>query len=101
MNAFPESVPDPLAALPVLREAGVSVYWEQLEGRTAWVADPASREVWLSRAIPPSSLLHYFVQALQALDDGSDAEPGPTMALVHAADEVEQPSSARATLRSV
>ncbi|MDL5160356.1 hypothetical protein [Actinomycetospora termitidis] len=99
MNASPESVPDPLAALPVLREAGVSVYWEHLDGRTAWVADPATREVWLSRAIPPSALLRYFVEALQALDDGSGAEPARGITLVHSTTEVEHPSPARAELR--
>lgn len=101
MNASPDPVPDPLAALPVLAEAGVSVYWEQLDGRTAWVADPATREVWLSRAIPPASLLHYFIEALQAIDDGAHAGAGPAMVLVHAADEVEQPADGRAVLRSV
>lgn len=100
MNASPESVPDPLAALPVLREAGVSVYWEQLDGRTAWVADPGTREVWLSRAIPPSSLLHYFVEALAAIDEPVPGD-GPGLALVHAAEEAEHPTTTRATLRSV
>jgi hypothetical protein len=101
VNASPDSVPDPLAALPVLREAGVSVYWEQLDGRTAWVADPGTREVWLSRAIPPSSLLHYFVEALAAIDDGAEVEPAPSIALVHSCDEPELPSTRRAGLRSV
>ncbi|WP_018334003.1 hypothetical protein [Actinomycetospora chiangmaiensis] len=99
MNASPESVPDPLAALPVLREAGVSVHWEQLDGRTAWVADPATREVWLSRAIPPSALLRYFIEALTAID--APVRDESVLALVHASDDVEEPSPSRATLRSV
>jgi hypothetical protein len=100
VNASTDPVPDPLAALPVLAEAGVSVYWEELDGRTAWVADPATREVWLSRAIPPSSLLRYFIEALAAIDEPAIDEP--PLALVHATDDVEQPSSSpRATLRSV
>lgn len=99
MTATPHSSPDPLAALPLLREAGVSVYWQPLEGRTAWVADVDSRQVWISRAIPRHSVLSYLIQALQAVDDGSaetraaDApaagrrRPGPR--LVHSADTVE------------
>ena len=85
MNATPEPGPDPMAALPLLREAGVSVYWEQLDGRTAWVADPDTREVWLSRAIPPTALLRYLVEALQVLTDAEpdEAPPGrPALRLV-------------------
>lgn len=99
MSASSDSVPDPLAALPLLAEAGVSVYWEQLDGRTAWVADPATREVRLSRSIPPESLLRYFIEALAAIDE--PVSPGPGLSLVHVSDEVDEPSSARATLRSV
>jgi hypothetical protein len=99
VNASSDSVPDPLAALPLLAEAGVSVYWEQLDGRTAWVADPVTREVRLSRSIPPESLLRYFVEALAAIDE--PAGPGSRLSLVHTSDDVDEPSSARATLRSV
>ncbi|MEJ2869145.1 hypothetical protein WCD74_15330, partial [Actinomycetospora sp. OC33-EN08] len=101
MNASPDFVPDPLAALPVLREAGVSVYWEHLDGRTAWVADPETREVWLSRAIPPEALLRYFVEALQVLDDGSAVAPSRSLTLVHSADGAADPSSGRPALRLV
>lgn len=52
MSASTDPDVDPLAALPLLREAGVSVHWQPLPGRTAWMADAASREVWISRSVP-------------------------------------------------
>lgn len=94
VTATSESSPDPLAALPLLREAGVSVYWEPLEGRTAWVADVDTRQVWLSRAIPRDAVLHYLVQALQVLDD--HAAPAtthrPDLRLVHSTDAAGSPA---------
>jgi hypothetical protein len=101
MSATPTG-PDPLAALPLLAEAGVSVYWQQLDGRTAWVADARTREVWISRAIPRGAVLRALIQALEFLDDAGDqapAEPrGPQ--LVHSAERVEE-SADRAALRVV
>jgi hypothetical protein len=96
MTATPNPEPDPLAALPLLAEAGVSVYWQPLEGRTAWVADVETRQVWLSRSIPRQAVLGCLIEALQVLDEGADdadtvvdeARPaGPR--LVHSADGVE------------
>ena len=101
MSATPTG-PDPLAALPLLAEAGVSVYWQRLDGRTAWVADARTREVWISRAIPRDAVLRSLIQALEFLDETGEqapAEPhGPR--LVHSADEVEE-SAGRAALRVV
>ncbi|MCD2192106.1 hypothetical protein LQ327_01700 [Actinomycetospora endophytica] len=95
MTATSPSSPDPLAALPLLAEAGVSVYWQSLDGRTAWVADAGTREVWISRAIPRSAVLRSLIEALEFIDDGAPAEPvGPR--LVHSADVVEAPSWAPA-----
>jgi hypothetical protein len=101
MTATPHPEPDPLAALPLLAEAGVSVYWQPLEGRTAWVADVETRQVWLSRSIPRQAVLGCLIEALQVLDEGADegtedadtavheARPsGPR--LVHSADGVER-----------
>lgn len=94
MTATSPTSPDPLAALPLLAEAGVSVYWHQLDGRTAWVADADTREVWISRAIPRSAVLRSLIQALEFLDD--EAAPPPETRgvprLVHSADTVEEPS---------
>ena len=99
--------PDPLAALPLLAEAGVSVYWQRLDGRTAWVADARTREVWISRAIPRDAVLRALIQALEFLDETTeratagrapDDVRGPR--LVHSADRVEQ-APGRATLRLV
>jgi hypothetical protein len=96
MTATSHSDPDPLAALPLLAEAGVSVYWQRLDGRTAWVADADTREVWISRAIPGESVLRYLIEALQFLDESGEApsvgSPSPHPRLVHAADEVERAS---------
>jgi hypothetical protein len=91
MTATSPSSPDPLAALPLLAEAGVSVYWQQLDGRTAWIADADTREVWISRAIPRSAVLRSLIDALEFLDDAAPAETsGPR--LVHSADSVQEPS---------
>jgi hypothetical protein len=104
MTATPHPEPDPLAALPLLAEAGVSVYWQPLEGRTAWVADVETRQVWLSRSIPRRAVLGCLIEALQVLDEGAEegSEEGPDTAadearasgprLVHSADTVEQSS---------
>jgi hypothetical protein len=101
MSATPTG-PDPLAALPLLTEAGVSLYWQQLDGRTAWVADARTREVWISRAIPRDAVLRTLIQALEFLDETGERAPveprGPR--LVHAADRVEE-SAGRAVLRVV
>jgi hypothetical protein len=95
MTATPHPEPDPLAALPLLAEAGVSVYWQPLEGRTAWVADVETRQVWLSRSIPRQGVLGCLIEALQVLDEGSDttdeARPGSPR-LVHSADSIERSS---------
>jgi hypothetical protein len=96
--------PDPLAALPLLAEAGVSVYWQRLDGRTAWVADAGTREVWISRAIPRDAVLRSLIQALEFLDETAERAPEETPGprLVHSADRVEQASErAPATLHVV
>ena len=67
MTATP--LPETLAALPLLAEAGVSVYWVPLDGRTAWVADADTRQVWISRAIPREALLRHLIEALQFVDE--------------------------------
>jgi hypothetical protein len=91
MTATSPSGPDPLAALPLLAEAGVSVYWQQLDGRTAWIADADTREVWISRAIPRTAVLRSLIEALEFLDHGAPAETsGPR--LVHSTGAVEEPS---------
>jgi hypothetical protein len=94
MTGSPHSAPEPLAALPLLAEAGVSVYWVPLEGRTAWVADADTRQVWISRAVPPGSLLSSLVEALRYVDEAAAAappEPGrPELRLVHSVDRVER-----------
>jgi hypothetical protein len=103
MTATPHPGPDPLAALPLLAEAGVSVYWLPLEGRTAWVADLETRRVWLSRSIPRRAVLGCLIEALQVLDEDSDDSSGeaedetcaPGLRLVHSADGVEQRSRRR------
>ena len=113
MTVTPHPGPDPLAALPLLAEAGVSVYWLPLEGRTAWVADLETRRVWLSRSIPRRAVLGCLIEALQVLDEDSDdgADEGPDLGpdeacapglrLVHSADGVEQRSRRRPVLRVV
>ena len=68
MSASTDPDVDPLAALPLLREAGVSVYWQALEGRIAWIADPVTREVWISRTVPRDHLLRCLVEALGVLE---------------------------------
>jgi hypothetical protein len=85
MTATPDATPEPMAALPLLAEAGVSVYWIPLEGRTAWVADAATRQVWISRAVPRDALLGCLIEALQVLDQ-QPAAPG--LRLVHSAERV-------------
>ena len=92
MTATSHSGPDPLAALPLLAEAGVSVYWQQLDGRTAWVADADTREVWISRSIPRDAVLRSLVQALGFLDEAGEHAPAERGAprLVHSVDEAEQ-----------
>lgn len=80
MTATSDPGPDPLAALPLLREAGVSVYWEQLGGRTAWVADPDTRQVWISRSVPRGVVLRSLIEALQAIDEDDDPPVPPTPA---------------------
>ena len=92
MTATSPSSPDPLAALPLLTEAGVSVYWQQLDGRTAWVADADTREVWISRAIPRSAVLGSLISALEFLDDQAGAPEAVGPRLVHSADTVEEPA---------
>ena len=95
MTATSHSAPDPLAALPLLAEAGVSVYWRRLDGRTAWVADADTREVWISRAVPRGSVLRSLIEALRFLDEsaaGASVETPAHPWLAHTADEVEQPS---------
>jgi hypothetical protein len=85
VTATPQPLPEPLAALPLLTEAGVSVYWVPLDGRTAWVADPDTRQVWISRSVPRDALLHCLIEALQVLDHGAveDAPPSrPALRLV-------------------
>lgn len=88
MSATPTG-PDPLAALPLLAEAGVSVYWQRLDGRTAWVADAHTREVWISRAIPRDAVLRTLILALGFLDDAGERTPDRRPRLVHSADRVE------------
>jgi hypothetical protein len=103
MSATPTG-PDPLAALPLLAEAGVSVYWQRLDGRTAWVADARTREVWISRAIPRDAVLRSLIQALEFIDETAERAPEETCGprLVHSADRVEQAAHrAPATLRVV
>jgi hypothetical protein len=105
----PPPEPDPLAALPLLAEAGVSVYWLPLEGRTAWVADLESRRVWLSRSIPQRAVLGCLIEALQVLEEDSDDDPqvgadeacAPDLRLVHSADRAEQRSRRTPVLRVV
>ena len=96
MTASSPSAPEPLAALPLLAEAGVSVYWVPLDGRTAWVADADTRQVWISRSIPRDSVLSSLVEALQFVDEGTatgPAEPDrPGLHLVHSAPRVERRS---------
>jgi hypothetical protein len=85
VTATPQPLPEPLAALPLLTEAGVSVYWVPLDGRTAWVADAETRQVWISRSVPRDALLHCLIEALQVLDEGAvpDAPPPrPALRLV-------------------
>jgi hypothetical protein len=77
VTATPQPLPEPLAALPLLTEAGVSVYWVPLDGRTAWVADPDTRQVWISRSVPRDALLHCLIEALQVLDAGATEETPP------------------------
>ncbi len=92
MTATSHSAPDPLAAVPLLAEAGVSVYWQQLDGRTAWVADADTREVWISRSIPRDAVLRSLIQALEFLDEageGASVEPAAPR-LVHSVDVAEQ-----------
>jgi hypothetical protein len=88
------SAPEPLAALPLLAEAGVSVYWVPLDGRTAWVADTDTRQVWISRAVPRGALLRYLVEALQYVDEGAATGPlesgRPPLRLVHSVDHAER-----------
>ncbi|MEJ2861247.1 hypothetical protein [Actinomycetospora flava] len=93
--------PEPLAALPLLAEAGVSVYWVPLDGRTAWVADVDSRQVWISRSVPREGLLHCLVEALSVIDEGGTPAdpPGPGLRLVHDSDGVEETPAARPALR--
>ena len=88
MTVSSPSAPEPLAALPLLAEAGVSVYWVPLDGRTAWVADADTRQVWISRAIPGHALLRYLVEALRFVDEQAPAapdEPRARLRLVHSA----------------
>ena len=90
--------PEPLAALPLLAEAGVSVYWVPLEGRTAWVADADTRQVWISRAIPREALLRHLIEALQFVDEeaGPVESHDPGLRLVHSADRAERRSRRQA-----
>ncbi|MEJ2890059.1 hypothetical protein [Actinomycetospora aeridis] len=92
MTATPDAAPEPMAALPLLAEAGVSVYWIPLEGRTAWVADAATRQVWISRAVPREALLGCLIEALQVLDEHQVA---PDLRLVHSTDRVVEDSDRR------
>jgi hypothetical protein len=95
MTASSPSAPEPLAALPLLAEAGVSVYWVPLDGRTAWIADADTRQVWISRAVPGHALLRHLVEALTFVDEASAApvEPDePALRLVHSAERVESRS---------
>ncbi|MDD7941758.1 hypothetical protein PHK61_25395 [Actinomycetospora lutea] len=89
MTATPDATPEPMAALPLLAEAGVSVYWVPLEGRTAWVADAATRQVWVSRTVPREALLGCLIEALRVLDEETSA---PGLRLVHSADRVAEGS---------
>jgi hypothetical protein len=82
MTATPDATPEPMAALPLLTEAGVSVYWVPLEGRTAWVADAPARQVWISRTVPREAQLGGLVEALQVVDER------PGLRLVHSVDHV-------------
>lgn len=88
MTATSPTGPDPLAALPLLAEAGVSVYWQQLDGRTAWVADAGTREVWISRSVPRGAVLRALIEALEFLDDEAPDRPEAPR-LVHSSDAVE------------
>ena len=81
MTATPQPLPEPLAALPLLTEAGVSVYWVPLDGRTAWVADADARTVWISRTVPRDALLGCLIEALQVLDEGVEETPPARPAL--------------------
>ncbi|MHC1558829.1 hypothetical protein ACR9E3_07730 [Actinomycetospora sp. C-140] len=93
--------PEPLAALPLLAEAGVSVYWVPLDGRTAWVADADTRQVWISRTVPREGLLHCLVEALTVIDQGvAPSEPDrPGLRLVHDGEPVEDASESTPSLR--
>ena len=92
MTASSPSVPEPLAALPLLAEAGVSVYWVPLDGRTAWVADADTRQVWISRAIPGHALLRCLIEALRFVDEEAtpsrDEPRERVLRLVHSAASV-------------
>ncbi|MFC5137782.1 hypothetical protein ACFPK1_06035 [Actinomycetospora rhizophila] len=91
MTATPDPTPEPLAALPLLTEAGVSVYWVPLDGRTAWVADAHTRQVWISRAVPREALLRSLIEALEVIDAS-----GPGLRLVSSTDHVEPEAHGRA-----
>jgi hypothetical protein len=100
MTATSRSGPDPLAALPLFAEAGVSVYWQPLDGRTAWVADAGTREVWISRAVPRDAVLRALIEALEFLDDGAPAAAdGPR--LVHSTVSAEETSDVAAPVLGV
>ena len=100
MTATSRSGPDPLAALPLLAEAGVSVYWQPLDGRTAWVADAGTREVWISRSVPRGAVLRALLEALEFLEDGTPAEAdGPRS--VHSSAGVEEASDLAPPVLSV
>lgn len=103
MTGSSPSAPEPeaLAALPLLAEAGVSVYWVPLEGRTAWVADADGRQVWISRSVPREGLLHCLVEALTVIDEGGAPTDsgGPRLRLVHDGEPVEEASVPQPVLR--
>ena len=82
-----------MAALPLLAEAGVSVYWVPLEGRTAWVADGANRQVWVSRTVPREALLGCLIEALRVLDEQQPETTAPGLRLVHSVDHVADESA--------
>ena len=89
MTASTPSTPEPLAALPLLAEAGVSVYWVPLDGRTAWIADADTRQVWISRAVPGHGLLRCLIEALRFADEEApaalDVSRERVLRLVHSA----------------
>jgi hypothetical protein len=101
MTVSSPSAPEPLAALPLLAEAGVSVYWVPLDGRTAWVADADTRRVWISRAIPGHALLRYLIEALRFVDEEASVPPDPprerVLRLVHSAERSPALSTAEGT----